>query len=63
MDKVDNIAWHSERNELLKERLSQMNKYDLERLRHCFECDYKYHPENKADIDNIIAHIDMLLNV
>ena len=58
----DNIVWHSERNELLKQHLSKLNRYELERLRQCFEREYQYHPENKSDIDNIIAHIDMSLN-
>ena len=61
MGQADNIVWHSEQNELLKARLSEMNKYDLERLKQCFEYEYQWHPENKEDIDNILAHINMLL--
>ncbi len=57
----ETLKWHSERNELLKQHLSKFNKYDLERLRECFLQEYSYHPENKDDIDNIIAHINTLL--
>ena len=55
------LEWESERNILLKEHLSRLGKIDLNRLKKCFEYEYTIHPENKADIDNILTYINQLL--
>ncbi len=46
---------------LLLTYLNKMSTWDLERLKSCFKVEYKYHPENKANIDDVISHIDCVL--
>ena len=43
--------------DMLARHIAQFNVYDLERLEQCFEYEYRFHPENKAAIDDILMHI------
>ena len=45
--------------ENLLAKLSEMNIFDLERLRTCFEYELKVKPKNKDDLEDIIEHIIM----
>ena len=51
MDVIHNV------NVILEKHLTQFNIYDLERLEQCFMHEYRFHPENKDAIDDILMYI------
>ena len=53
--------YKEEQTQLLLEKLRKLSHYDLERLKECFLWEYKWHPENKEDIAEIIGCINGLL--
>ena len=48
-------------NEILKRHLSMMQLYDLYRLRECFSYSYRIEPENRERIQDILDHIDSVI--
>lgn len=48
-------------NEILKRHLSMMPLYDLYRLRECFSYSYRIEPENQERIQDILDHIDSVI--
>ncbi len=59
INKKDNHQ--SERDELLIKHLEKLNVYDLERLKTCFEYEYRYNIDNRDSTENILIHIDELI--
>ena len=51
-----------EPKELLIQKLEEMNIYDLERLRDCFNYEYKAEPENREYIQDILNHIVLVMD-
>ena len=50
-----------ERDALLIEHLNRISTWDLERLKHCFESEYKYDIDNRDSLDNILLHLNKIL--
>ncbi len=48
--------------ELLIERLESLNIYELERLRDCFAFELTIEPENAENIEDIIRHIEIVMD-
>ena len=48
--------------ELLLAKLKEMNVYDLERLRECFEYEFKINEPNREYIKDILEHIRLAMD-
>ena len=46
---------------LLIEKLNECNIYDLERLKKCFEYEYKTYPEKRAMVGELLRHIGAVM--
>ena len=52
-----------DRDNRLIEYFENMNLYDLERLKKCFESAYKYELENRDCLDNIFQCLDKVISM
>lgn len=50
-----------ERDALLIEHLDRLNIYELERLKSCFESEYRWDVDNRDSLDNILYHLNQIL--